>query len=212
MSVPKGKRKESQFEVFHHSTKMRREVADLMKREFGFSPKKFENELRKQFGGRSFDELDDNEKLVYNRMKEQWMEFYKELIKDERKAILDFMRNIGKEIQFANAIYPTNQEGLNARRLHQEMAIGYCHALISELQHAIETLPVKINSYARFADMIDRQIALLKSWRKSDNKLKETWAVTDNASNFANVNNNGNANNNNASNANGVRPDFNLAE
>lgn len=212
MSVPKGKRKESQFEVFHHATKLRKEVTDLLKREFGFSRKKFEAELRKQFGGRSFEELNEQEKEIYNRTKEQWMEFYKELIKDERKAILDFMRNIGKEIQFANAIYPMCQEELTDRRLHQELAIGYCHTLISEMQHAIETLPVNVNSYARFANMADKQIKLLQNWRKSDNRFKKTWAVADSASNFANVNNNGNANYNNASNANGVRPDFNPAE
>lgn len=36
MSVLKNKRKASQFEVFHHLYKMRREITDLLLRDFGF--------------------------------------------------------------------------------------------------------------------------------------------------------------------------------
>ena len=72
---------------------------------------------------------------------------------------------------------------------------------------AIETLPVDVDKYTRFAEMIQTEINLLKGWRKSDNKFKR--AISEQtAANFANVNNNGNANYNNASNSNGVRPDF----
>ena len=92
------------------------------------------------------------------------------------------------------------------RRICQDKAIGLCYRLTHELQYAIETLPVDVNKYLRFAEMIQTEINLLKGWRKSDNKFKR--AISDSASNFANVNNNGNANNNNASNSNGVRPDF----
>ena len=73
----------------------------------------------------------------------------------------------------------------------------------------IETLPVDVNKYLRFADLIQTEINLLKGWRKSDNKFKR--AISNSASNFASVNNNGNANYNNASNSNGVRPDFDSA-
>lgn len=100
----------------------------------------------------------------------------------------------------------TYMEELIERRLHQDKAIGQCYRLTQELQYAIETLPVDVNKYLRFATMIQTEINLLKGWRKSDNKFKR--AFSDSASNFANVNNNGNANYNNASNSNGVRPDF----
>lgn len=36
----------------------------------------------------------------------------------------------------------------------------------------IETLPVDVNKYLRFAEMIQTEINLLKGWRKSDNKFK----------------------------------------
>ena len=211
MTVLKRNRKESQFEVFHHSKKLRHEIVDLLKREFGFSQKKFEDELRKHFGGRSFGELSEHDKEIYNQTREKWLKFYKQFIERERDKILDCIDNLQNEINLANTIYPTSDDGLTKRRLHQEAAIGWCNNLLNNLQFAVDELPVNVNSYMRFADMIDRQITLLKKWRKSDNNYKKTWAVADSAANFANVNSNGNANNNNASNAAGVRPDFDTA-
>ena len=56
-----------------------------------------------------------------------------------------------------------------------------------------------VNSFLRFGEDIQREIDLIKGWRKSDNKFKGAISAT--AANFANVNNNGNANNSNASNS-----------
>ena len=111
-----------------------------------------------------------------------------------------------EHVYTANSIYPTYYEELVERRVHQDLAIGQCYRLVQELQYAIETLPVDVNSFLRFGEDIQREIDLIKGWRKSDNKFKGAISAT--AANFANVNNNGNANNNNASNSNGVRPDF----
>ena len=61
-------------------------------------------------------------------------------------------------------------EELIERRIHQYKAIGQCYRLTQELQYAIETLPVDMNKYTRFADMIQVEIDLIKGWRKSDNK------------------------------------------
>ena len=118
MSVLKSKRKPSQFEVFHHLNKMRKEVTDLLLRDFGY---------------------------------------------DLDKAV---------KVYVANSIYPTYREELIERRVHQDRAVGQCYRLTQELQYAIETLPVDVNKYLRFAEMIQTEINLLKGWRKSDNKFK----------------------------------------
>ena len=125
------------------------------------------------------------------------------------RLIVDCLREITKEVYIANSIYPTCYEELVQRRLHQDEAIGQCYRLTQELQYAIETLPVDVNIFLRFGESIQKEVNLIKGWRKSDNKFKG--AISDTAANFANVNNNGNANYNNASNANGVRPDFDSA-
>lgn len=206
MSVLKSKRKASQFEVFHHFYKMRKEVTDLLLRDFGYDYNRAENKVAKMFSGRSYTELTPEEKSRYDRLMEKNRAFDEWFIEDERKVIVDCLRSIGENVFLANSIYPTYMEELIERRLCQDKAIGLCYRLTQELQYAIETLPVDVNKYLRFAEMIQTEINLLKGWRKSDNKFKR--AISDSASNFANVNNNGNANYNNASNSNGVRPDF----
>lgn len=50
MSVVKSKRKESQFEVFHHFVKMRKKITDLLLRDFGYSYEKFDKKLSKIYG------------------------------------------------------------------------------------------------------------------------------------------------------------------
>lgn len=206
MSVLKSKRKASQFEVFHYFYKMRKEVTDLLLRDFGYDYNRAENKVAKMFGGKSYTELTPEEKSRYDRLMEKNRAFDEWFIEDERKVIVDCLRSIGENVFLANSIYPTYMEELIERLLCQDKAIGLCYRLTQELQYAIETLPVDVNKYLRFAEIIQTEINLLKGWRKSDNKFKR--AISDSASNFANVNNNGNANYNNASNSNGVRPDF----
>jgi len=206
MSVLKSKRKASQFEVFHQLTKLRKDITDLLLRDFGYSYEKCDRKLQKAFGGRAYDQLTEAERLRYDRMKQKWEAFDDWFIYDQRQVIVDCLREITKEVYIANSIYPTCMEELIERRLHQDNAIGQCYRLVQELQYAIETLPVDVNTFTQFGNAIQTEINLIKGWRKADNKFKG--AISTSAANFANVNNNGNANYNNASNSNGVRPDF----
>lgn len=211
MSVLKAKRKASQFEVFHQLKKMRKEVTDLLLRDFGYNLDKATRNVEKTFGGRAYEELSPDEKVRYEKLMEKNIAFAEWFIADERKVIVDCLRTITEEVYVANSIYPVYWDELVERRIHQDKAVGQCYRLTQELQYAIETLPVDVNKYLRFAEMIQTEINLLKGWRKSDNKFKSALqerVISDSASNFANVNNNGNANYNNASNSNGVRPDF----
>lgn len=54
MSVLKSKQKASQFEVFHRSNKVRRDITDLLLRDFGYSFEKADKRLTKRFGGRKY--------------------------------------------------------------------------------------------------------------------------------------------------------------
>lgn len=209
MSVIKAKRKESQFEVFHHLYDLRKGITDLLLRDFGYSESKSKRYIEKSFSGKNFEELTETEKEHYNKRKIRDDAFHLWFIVNQRNTIIDCLRNITKEVFSANSIYPTCREELIRRRIHQDEALGQCYWLLQELQYSIEMLPVDVNVYLRFADEIQTEINLIKGWRKSDNKFKRV--ISDSAANFANVNNNGNANNNNASNSNGVRPDFNPA-
>ncbi len=206
MSVLKSKRRESQFEVFHHFYKTRKEITDLLLRDFGYDSKKAKDKVFKAFGNRGFAEMTPKEVLRFSDIEARNNAFDSWFVDNERQAVMDCLRKIGEEIFVANSIYPTCMEELIERRIHQDRAIGQCYRLMQELQYTIDILPVDINKYTRFAELIQTEINLLKGWRKADNKFKG--AISDSAANFANVNNNGNANYNNASYRYGVRPDF----
>lgn len=221
MSVPKHKRKLSPFEVRDYVIVMRKEVTKLILQDFGYRANRFEDYIAKSFSYRPYDELNEKEKNRYDYMYQRLVSFNTWFIEDERKVIVDSLRNVVKEVNLANSIYPTSYKELKERRIHQELALGYCYTLTQELQYAIETLPVDMKKYDNIATMISYEISLLEGWRRSDNKKFKkytdeyyamlgafTTSLSCSGANFANVNNNGNANYNNASNSNGVRPDF----
>ena len=55
-----------------------------------------------------------------------------------------------------------------------DAAIADCESLLKELELAIDVLPIDAEKYMRYVEDIEREIALLKGWRKSDNKrIKE---------------------------------------
>lgn len=211
MSVIKAKRKPSQFEVFHHLHKLRKEMTDLLLRNFGYDSAKATKQLLKKFGKETIEELSEDQKNAYDRLKVKTESFDRWFIESERDTVINCLRQITKEVYLANSIYPTEEfkSELEERQLHQSLAIGHCYDLVQELQYAIETLPVDINKYTYFGNEIQTQINLIRGWKKSDRKRFRV--TSDSAANFANVNNEGNANYNNASNTNGVRPDFDSA-
>jgi len=174
MSVVKRKRKESQFEVFHHFYKVRKEMTDLLLRDFGYSSKKSEEYLVKIFGGRKYEELTEDEKKHHDYRNAKTKAFEEWFIVDQRQAVMDSLRSIQEHLFVANSIYPYYKEELIERRIHQDRAIGQCNRLLQELQYGIETLPVDIGAYLRFAEGIEKEIELIKGWRKSDNKFKFT--------------------------------------
>jgi hypothetical protein len=172
VSVLKYKRKESKFEVFDYFYRTRKEITDLLLRDFGYDKTKSDARVQKYFGGRTFEELNEQEKDRYIKIQNKNIAFDDWFIVDERKTIMDCLRTITEEVFVANSIYPSMPEELVERRIHQDRAIGECHRLLQELQYAIEVLPVDINKYTHFADMVNHEIDLIKGWRKSDNKFK----------------------------------------
>ena len=173
LSVPKGKRKESQFEVIKHFYRLRKDITDLLLRDFGYSQKKAEMKMSKMFGGRPYEELSDSQKEHYNKTNSRNFGFEEWFIGYQRDVIMDCIRNTTEYIFNANSIYPSIPEELTERRIYQDKAIGQCYRLLQELQYTIETLPVDIQKYIRFADSINKEINLLKGWRKADNKFKK---------------------------------------
>ena len=173
MSVPKSKRKQSKFEAAHQLSKLRTEVTKLASLQFGFDADRYEKSIQRYAKNHKSAANVDEVVARYRRKMENFMKWF---IPEERKAVIDLVREISKEFSVGNAIFPTRDnpariEEYNARRLHMDNAIACCYALKQEIHYIMETLPVDGNKYCRFADMIDKEIALIKGVRKADNRF-----------------------------------------
>lgn len=96
MSVLKSKRKPSQFEVFHHLNKMRKEVTDLLLRDFGYDLDKAVKKVETTFGGRPYEELSPDEKVRYEKLMEKntaFAELKKLAPKLTEKEFTDFYKS-----------------------------------------------------------------------------------------------------------------------
>lgn len=87
-----------------------------------------------------------------------------------RDSIWDILRDLMIHITRAYTIWATNLPEAYERRLAQDRAISCCESLLKEMELAIDILPVDAEKYMPYVDCIEREIALLKGWRKSDNK------------------------------------------
>ena len=87
MSVIVKRRKKSKFEVYDHWYNLRKELTDLLLRDFGYSFEKAEARLNKRFGNKPFEEMDETTKEHYLKTKKRYEAFDEWFIVDEREKI-----------------------------------------------------------------------------------------------------------------------------
>lgn len=219
MSVLERYRNTSKYKFYTNATRLRKEITQLMLRDFGL--KRRVRELH--FDTRNM-KPEDVKQLI--GMMERYglsvitSEYPTWIIDKFRDSFWDILRDMHVNITRAYSIWATNFSEAVERRNAQNRAIAACENLLQEMTFAIDILDVDAEKYMRYVDLIAIEINLLKGWRKADNKrFKELkrealkhghrLSAVVSSSRFANANNNGNANNNAASNANGnggVRP------
>lgn len=171
MSVLKANQKPSPFEVEHHAYKIRTVITDLALRKFGL--KEYAEKPKPETYSKWSQQQKDGYDKSVAKNKERYEAFIEWFIPDEQKSILNLCRNMIHEIFLANEIYPQYLCECDERRLHQDLAIGYCENLIQELQYVITTLHVNIEKYETITKMIVHEQNLIKGWRKSDNKVRK---------------------------------------
>lgn len=171
MSVLKANQKPSPFEVEHHAYKIRTVITDLALRKFGL--KEYAEKPKPETYSKWSQQQKDGYDKSVAKNKERYEAFIEWFIPDEQKSILNLCRNMIHEIFLANEIYLQHLCECDERRLHQDLAIGYCENLIQELQYVITTLHVNIEKYETITKMIVHEQNLIKGWRKSDNKVRK---------------------------------------
>ncbi|MDR3325106.1 MAG: hypothetical protein LBS82_03845 [Spirochaetaceae bacterium] len=153
MSVLKNRRGLSKLEFYHNARRLRREITNLLLRDFGVRDK-----VRRV-------KTDDGEEMTVIEGYPDW------LLEEFRRNIMHILRNLMMNITAGNTIYPTNDGELVLRRQHQTAAIVNCEQLLQEMHYCEDVLPVALAKFLPFVDMIEMEIKLLKGWRKANNKI-----------------------------------------
>ena len=77
-----------------------------------------------------------------------------------------------KNICSANTIHITNKEEYyDAKKLSNTMQFVIVKILLQEMQYIICVCHPNVEKYMVYVDIIEKEIVLLKGWRKSDNKI-----------------------------------------
>lgn len=155
-----------------NACKLRRQLIFLMGRDFGVKPRvrdtKFYTRKWKQEDAHALEEL--LEKYGESKIVDNYPLW---LMEHVREQILLHLANMMKHVTRAYTIWATTKAEADLRRNSQDLAIADCESLKQELELAVDILPVDADKLLRYIDAIDREIALLKGWRKSDNKRKQ---------------------------------------
>jgi hypothetical protein len=153
MSVLKNKRGLSKLEFYHNARKLRREITNLLLRDFGVR-----DTVRKLKNG-------DGEKVSVIETYPDW------LLEEFRRSIMKILRNLVMNITAGNTIYPVSQAELDLRRHYQTQAIINCEQLLQEMHYCEDVLPVAVAKFIPYVEAVEFEIQLLKGWRKANNKI-----------------------------------------
>jgi len=156
MSVIVSDRKESRFEAVTFSLELHDMLIGLMQR--GFCVKDLSCLVRERYRlGRNANEDYD---------------FYRFLMQEHKIHLNQLCYQLTNDVRGANSIYPTTMDEYRKRRDFQTSAIVVCEQMIKELQRIIDVYDVDLNLYKPYTNAIDREIGLIKKWRRRDNKIK----------------------------------------
>ena len=176
-NVPKSKRSLSDLEFYRTAIRLRTVATGWLLRDFGIKDKVRDlSDVAKKY------KMSDADTALLeglfaryglgDRVLESFPEWW---IKERRRTIDNILSELVAEIRRANSIYPVSIPEYHERRLHQDRAIAQCDVLEEELHYVIDVLArttgIELNKYAPFIELVEKERALLKGWRKSDNRI-----------------------------------------
>jgi hypothetical protein len=141
------------MEFYNNARKLRENITGMLILDFGARGKNIKTEKT------------DNCEITVIEGYPDWF------VTEFRQNILRRLRSLMLNITAGNTIYPETVREAADRRRYQTKAIISCQQLLQEMQYCAETLPVKKKWFLDCADSIGFEIRLLKSWRKSTNRI-----------------------------------------
>jgi len=175
MSIPKSHRHQSKLEYFHNAMKLKKEMTLLLLRDFGVKSKSYNVSLLEK----SY-KMEEDDKESFSNLLEKYgivsnitLDFPEWYLSKVRDNIYDILNRMINNIIKAESIHPINIAECNEKRLCQDRAISYCFVLLNEFQSLLEILPINATKLRPYIEMINKEITLLRSWRKDTNYIKK---------------------------------------
>lgn len=172
MSVPKSDQNLSQMEFWKNACALEKELVFIVLHDFGIKPRVREpNFFAKVY------KMKTEDAIVFNGLCEQYgivrvTEDYPAWVLDfNRCRIIRLLAELKENIRSANDVYPYYKAEYIARRGYQDEAIRCCGKLYDAFTLVKEMLSINPDKYMSVVEKIERERALLKGWRKSDNKI-----------------------------------------
>ena len=153
MSVVKNKRSLSRLEFYKNARKLRLDLTNWLLRDFGIRDRVYK--------------IKDDEELEKTLV----AQYPKWFVDHARESVLTILTNLMLNITAANSIYPINMMEVDIRRGLQDKAIANCEQLMQQLIYCADVMPLQVSKLEPYAEAIDKEIALLKGWRKSTNDI-----------------------------------------
>lgn len=173
MSVLARNRSLSKLEFYVNAIKLRKKIVLLLLRDLGLKNRvrnlHIQTEIMAPEDAAAFRQI--TEKYCIGELTDEYPEW---IIEKLRSSIWDLLRDMMVNITRAYTVWATNISEAHERRNAQNRAIADCESILKELEFATEILPVDAEKYMSYVEIIEREIALLKGWRKSDNKRNES--------------------------------------
>ena len=169
MSVLKCKRKQSRLEVYVQAIKLRKSITYWLMRDMGVRTKTRSLEMTSA-------NMSDEDKSVMLAIAAKYdltkfpSHYPRWVVLKLRDEVWQILSSLCHNITAAASIYPTIPEEILQRRIFMDKAVGNAEQLLKEMEFAMEILPVDADKLIPYVSSIEHEIALIKAWRKSDNK------------------------------------------
>lgn len=170
MSVPENLRGLSTMQFYINASVIRHDMALFVYSNFGMS----QNAKTYKWTNSNISPSDLEivqgilDKYQLTQLKLRVQNFPEEYLQRIKSRILTFSEEILDNIVRANNIYSALESEYLLRREFQDIAVVNCFNLISELQFVFDNIPSNHTLIAKYIDMLDNEIKLLRSWKGSD--------------------------------------------